>query len=155
MRFKQRMSVLLPQPEGPIMAVTWCAATSSDTVSRACRSPYQALSARASRWGPRSASSGAVYSTTRSVRETTHPPPDDPARQTAQTGNECDQDERGAPRLRVPIGVWRARVLIDLDRQRGHRLQQVQVEELIAKRGQQQRRGFTAGARHRQHHTGN
>src|SRR5688572_5469720 len=46
-RLKQRRSVLLPQPEGPINAVIWCRGTSIETSFRACDVPYQTDSARA------------------------------------------------------------------------------------------------------------
>ena len=39
MRLKQRRNVDLPQPEGPISAVTPCSATSSDTSRSALKSP--------------------------------------------------------------------------------------------------------------------
>src|SRR5919202_2610830 len=171
MRLRQRMSVLLPQPEGPMMAVMRRGAMLSETSSIAFRSPYQAFNSRTSSLGPASGSSaggggaGADSPTemelrndkgpTRaSVREGTHSPSDDPARERAEHADQGDKHQRGAPGLGMPIRVRRAGVLVELDWKGGHRLQQVQVEELIAERGQQQWRGFTPCPRQREHHAG-
>ena len=51
MRLKERSSVLLPQPEGPMMAVTLWSGTSSDTCLRAWCVPYQRLKSRVTRRG--------------------------------------------------------------------------------------------------------
>src|ERR671932_2638939 len=171
MRLRQRMSVLLPQPEGPMMAVIRRGAMLSETFSIAFRSPYQAFNSRTSSLGPASGSNAGgggdgagsptemesrndIGPTRASVRESTYPPSDDPARERAEHADQRNQHQRGAPGLGVPIRVRRAGVLVDLDRQRGHGLQQVQVEELIAERGQQQRRGLAPGPRQGEHHTG-
>src|SRR3989338_9611774 len=42
-RLKQRISVLFPQPEGPMMAVISCFRTPSEMFFKICASPYQAL----------------------------------------------------------------------------------------------------------------
>ena len=46
MRLMQRSSVLLPQPEGPIRAVTRLLGMSSETSPMACFLPYQRLTLR-------------------------------------------------------------------------------------------------------------
>src|SRR6266536_334079 len=43
MRFRQRTSVDLPQPDGPMMAVTALGSIPIETSAIACRVPYQAL----------------------------------------------------------------------------------------------------------------
>ena len=45
-RFRQRMNVDLPQPEGPIMAMTSLRPMSRETFLIACLSPYQTLTLR-------------------------------------------------------------------------------------------------------------
>jgi hypothetical protein len=39
MRLRQRRNVDLPQPDGPIMEITWCRPTSRSTPKMACLSP--------------------------------------------------------------------------------------------------------------------
>src|SRR5262249_5960611 len=46
MRLKQRRNVLLPQPDGPISAVTWFSGTASVMLRSAWFVPYQKLSLR-------------------------------------------------------------------------------------------------------------
>ena len=41
MRLRQRSSVDLPQPDGPMYAVTRCFGTDMDTSRSACLAPYQ------------------------------------------------------------------------------------------------------------------
>ena len=41
MRFRQRSSVVLPQPDGPMYAVTRCFGTDMTMSRSACLSPYQ------------------------------------------------------------------------------------------------------------------
>ena len=41
MRLRQRSSVDLPQPEGPMKAVTWCLGMDMEMSLSACFSPYQ------------------------------------------------------------------------------------------------------------------
>ena len=48
MRLRQRSSVDLPQPDGPMNAVTWFAGRSSEISWIACFSPYQTLAFRIS-----------------------------------------------------------------------------------------------------------
>src|SRR5258708_39533109 len=48
MRLRQRRNVVLPQPEGPITAVTVCAGNRSDTSFTTARRPYRAVSRTAS-----------------------------------------------------------------------------------------------------------
>src|SRR5947199_323964 len=55
MRFRQRRKVLLPQPDGPITAVTVCAGNRMDTSFTTARRPYRAVSRTASSWSRASA----------------------------------------------------------------------------------------------------
>src|SRR5438445_3854545 len=149
MRLRQRISVLLPQPDGPMMAVICRGATVSDTFSIACRSPYHALNSRTSRRGPASgggttdggdgaiscsdvASRNDLALVWASVREGTHPPANDPAGERAESANQSNKHQSRAPRLRMPIRVRRAGVLVDLNWKGCHRLQQIQIEKLVA-----------------------
>src|SRR5438094_117693 len=54
-RFRQRRKVLLPQPDGPITAVTVCAGNRMDTSFTTARRPYSAVSRTASSWSRASA----------------------------------------------------------------------------------------------------
>ena len=59
MRLKQRMNVLLPQPDGPMKAVTWFLKISSDTPRRAGMPEYvtvRSLTSNSVSWRPDSAS---------------------------------------------------------------------------------------------------
>src|SRR5919197_4739077 len=97
---------------------------SSETFSIALRPPYQALSLSAFRFGARSRRSEVTSTrvlalgTTSDMRwagvasdplfrESTRPPSDGPARERTEDPDQCDEDQRGAPRLRVTIGVRR------------------------------------------------
>src|ERR687885_1131487 len=120
MRLRQRRSVLLPHPDGPMMGVMRRGGMLSETSSMAFRSPYQALSPRTSSLGPAAGTraggggDGAgsptemnvrndVGPSRASVRESTYPPSDDPARERAEHADQDNQHQRGAPGLGVPI----------------------------------------------------
>src|SRR6266566_4921669 len=83
MRLRQRSSVLLPQPDGPIMAVTVCAGNRSDT-------------SRTARWCPKSAVSRTVSSRSRVLADATIALPRDPAGGERNDEHEAHQDERRA-----------------------------------------------------------
>src|SRR5512137_133760 len=51
MRLKQRRNVLLPQPDGPISAVTWCSGITRLMFLSAWLAPYQKLSFSALAFG--------------------------------------------------------------------------------------------------------
>ncbi len=54
-----------------------------------------------------------------------------------------------------PVLVGALDEVVDGHRQVGHRLGEIETEELVAERSEQQRRGFTGDARRRQQHAGN
>ena len=62
MRLKERSSVLLPQPEGPMMAVTLCPGTSSVTCLSAWCVPYHRSKSRVTMHGAAVPGSGATAS---------------------------------------------------------------------------------------------
>ena len=65
------------------------------------------------------------------------------------------RDEQGpAPGELLPVGVGALHEIVDGDRQVRHRLGQVEAEELVRQRGEQQRRGFAGDAGGRQQHAG-
>src|SRR6266508_4130385 len=113
MRFKQRMNVLLPQPEGPMMAVMWLAATPSETFSIALRlTLYQALTSRAhipARGGSCSTGSGRGGA---SKLASMGSPTDGPAGQRTEHADQRDEYERAAPGLGLPTGIGCAGVVI-------------------------------------------
>src|SRR2546429_179307 len=57
MRFRQRRKVLLPQPDGPITAVTVCAGNRRDTSFTTAPPPYTAVRRTASSWSRAAAGS--------------------------------------------------------------------------------------------------
>ena len=66
-----------------------------------------------------------------------------------------ERDEQGpAPGELLPVDVGALHEVVDGDRQVGHRLGQVEAEELVGQRGEQQRRGFAGDAGGRQQHAG-
>src|SRR6266542_853909 len=104
MRLRQRMNVLLPQPEGPMMAVMRLTAISNETFPIAWRVPYQALTSRAHM--PAAASSAGVDRDGGATRlVSTTPPGDRPARKCAEHADQGDEHERPTPRFGLPIGV--------------------------------------------------
>src|SRR5205814_6879505 len=105
MRFRQRSSVLLPQPEGPMIAVTVCAGNRSDT-------------SRTARCCPNSAVRCAVSSRKRVLADATISGPRDPAGGERDDQHESHQHERGCPREPMPLIERPGGVHIDLERQR-------------------------------------
>src|SRR5467141_5174078 len=103
MRFRQRSRVLLPQPEGPMIAVTVFAGNRSET-SRTARSC------------PNSAVRCAVSSRSRVLADATIALPRDPAGGQRNHEHEPHQHERGCPREPVPLIEWPRGVHVDLER---------------------------------------
>src|SRR3989449_11343323 len=87
MRFRQRSSVLLPQPEGPMIAVTVCAGNRSDT-------------SRTARCCPNSAVRCVVSSRSRVLADATMALPRDPAGRQRNSEHQTHQDERRGKRDR-------------------------------------------------------
>src|ERR1041385_6882329 len=125
MRFKHRSIVLLPQPDGPMMAGTGFAGNNSET-------------ARTARSSPNTAGRGAASRRSRALADATIPGPRDPARGQRDDEHEPHQHERRRPREAVPFLERSRRIDIDLERQRLHRLGDVDVEIQVAKCREQQ-----------------
>src|SRR5207245_8563268 len=103
MRFRHRMNVDLPQPEGPMIAVTALGAIASPMSRRTWRVPNQAL--RSLTRIP-----FAMLSPHRAVAAASR----DARRETEQEGR-GDQDQRPGPRLAVAIVEGCDRVDEDLE----------------------------------------
>src|SRR2546429_1396910 len=90
MRFRQRRKVLLPQPDGPITAVTVCAGNRMDTSFTTARRPYRAVSRTASSWSRASAGCAMARS-------------HDPAGREGEDQHETHEHQRGGPGEAVPF----------------------------------------------------
>src|SRR3989441_3407966 len=134
MRLRQRSSVLLPQPDGPMMAVTVCAGNRSDT-------------SRTARCCPKSAVSRTVSSRSRVLADATIALPRDPAGRERNDEHEAHQDEGRCPRQTVPFIQWARRIDVDLQRQRLHWLCDREREVEIAQCGEEQRSRLAGDAR--------
>src|SRR6266550_3531265 len=133
-RFRQRSMVLLPHPDGPMIAVTVFAGNSSDT-------------SRTARCCPNSAVSFTVSSRSRVLADAAIALPRDPASGERDDQYESHQHERGRPRDPMPVIVRAGRIHVDLQRQRLHRLIGVDGEIEVSERGEQQRGRLTGHAR--------
>src|SRR5216117_1597159 len=103
-RFRQRSMVLLPHPDGPMIAVTVFAGNSSDT-------------SRTARCCPNSAVSFTVSSRSRVLADAAIALPRDPAGGERDDQHESHQHERGRPRDPLPVIVRAGRIHVDLQRQ--------------------------------------
>src|SRR3954468_8337486 len=103
MRFRQRSSVDLPQPDGPMIAVT-CPARTPNATSRTTRDP------------PKYASSAATSSadTASSVAAESEAGPGDVSRGEADDENEAEEDECARPGLRMPVFIGGSRIVVDV-----------------------------------------
>src|SRR6185312_9061118 len=166
-RFRHRKSVDLPQPDGPMIAVTSPARTSNETSRTTRLAPKYASSASATsvsdgEVAAMRTSSGAltVIATSRSctspgsIRGETESISSDEPRREADDEDEPDEDEGPRPRLGVPIIEWRDRIVVDLRRKGGDRLEGRHRPELIAECGEQEWRRFAGDARHRHERPG-
>src|SRR2546430_3686816 len=134
MRFRQRRKVLLPQPDGPITAVTVCAGNRMDTSFTTARRPYRAVSRTASSWSRASAGCAMARS-------------HDPAGREGEDQHETHEHQRGGPGEAVPFVERAGPVGENLERQRLHRLQDARGEVQVAERREEQRRRLPPGAR--------
>src|SRR6266550_6118943 len=133
-RLRQRSRVDLPQPDGPMMAVTICAGNKSDTSCTA-------------RWCPNSAVTCAASSRSRVLADATIALPGDPAGRQRDHEDKPHQHQRRRPGQAMPLVERAGRVHVDLQRERLHRLADGKREIEIAERCEEQRRGLTCDAR--------
>src|SRR6185437_14424752 len=160
-RFRHRKRVDLPQPDGPMIAVTSPARTSNETSRTTRLAPKYASSAPAASVGDGDGAAMRTSSDALTViamsRSWTSPrsipgepksiSSNEPRRETDDE-DEPDEDERPRPGLGVPIIERRDRIVVDLSRKGGDRLQGRHRPELIAECGEQERRRFAGDACH-------
>src|SRR6476659_3634691 len=123
-RLRQRSSVDLPHPDGPMIAVTSLAGNDSETSRTACVEPKYAFNARVSIAGAVvscAAGAEATRATASVIRAAVARAHGEPG-QDADHEHERDQHERPRPCLRVPLVVRADRVDELLQRERGDRL---------------------------------
>src|SRR6266516_304477 len=106
-RLRQRSSVDLPQPDGPMMAVTICAGNKSDASRTASCCPNSAVTCAAS-------------SRSRVLADTTIALPGDPAGRQRDHEDKPHQHERRRPGQAMPLVERAGRVHVDLQRERQH-----------------------------------
>ena len=167
-RLRARRKVDLPQPLGPMMAVTARAAMSSETflstwlspkkterlrTVRAVGSPRRRFRARR-----RTLTVGRVgHAFSAHGRDQTlrlEPVARQEADADVDGQDEQEQDQRARPGLPVPVVVGRNGVVENLQRQRGDGVGQFVRPEAVAEGGEQQRRGFAGHARQREQDAG-
>src|SRR6266566_5851988 len=129
MRFKQRSSVLLPHPDGPMIAVTVCAGNRSDT-------------SRTARWCPKSAVRCAASRRSRVLADATIALPREPTRGERDSEHKPHEDECRRPGEAVPLVERPGRVHVNLQRQRLHGLRDREREGDVAEGCEEQRGGF-------------
>src|SRR5437899_802955 len=129
MRFRQRSRVLLPHPDGPMIAVTVCAGKRNDT-------------SRTARCCPNSAVRCAVSSWSRVLADATITLPRHPTGQERDDEHEANEYQRGCPRETVPVLEGAGGVYVDLQRQRLHRLRDVHGEVDVSERREEERGGL-------------
>src|SRR2546429_5350745 len=110
MRFRQRRKVLLPQPDGPITAVTVCAGNRMDTSFTTAHRPYRAVSRTALSWSRASAGCAMARS-------------HDPAGREGEDQHETHEHQRGGPGEAVPFVEPARPPGENPDRQPPHRLE--------------------------------
>src|SRR3989449_8820683 len=137
MRLRHRRNVDLPQPEGPMIAVTALGAIASPMSRRTWRVPTQALRSLTRIPSPMLSPHRAVTAARR-----------DPRRETDQE-DQGDQHQRAGPRLAVPVVEGGDRVGEDLERQRGDRLIEKLGPETVAESREKQRGPRPPPPRHR------
>src|SRR5512138_1402398 len=160
-RFRQRSRVDLPQPDGPMIAVTSRSRNAIDTPRMTSAVPKNALTplassrTRASASGCAAGAAGAGRGTRGdSVATAPESGPGREAGRKADDEDNADEDERASPGQRVLLVVRADREGEDLQWQRGDRLAQRHGPELVAQHGEQQRCGFPGDARHRNERAG-
>src|SRR5258708_36703863 len=144
MRLRQRSSVDLPQPDGPMIAVTSFGGTSSVTSRTACVSPKYAFNPNVctAMTGPLLETAvgdvASLLSSTRAVMPTSEPRARHESRDDADHQHEPDQDCRTRPCLCMPVVIRTVGVDVDLEWQSGDRLRQLQGPELLPEAGEEQ-----------------
>src|SRR6266487_2050040 len=133
-RFRQRSMVLLPHPDGPMIAVTVCAGNSSDTSRTARCCPNIAVRCDAS-------------SRSRVLADATIALPGHPAGGEGDDEHEPHEHERGGPGQAMPLLERAGRIHVDLQRQRLHRLGHRQCEVQVAQCSEEEGCGLTRDAR--------
>src|SRR5712691_433408 len=128
-RLRVRRKVDLPQPDGPMSACTRLLSNARETPFTAVNLPYIAVSLSVStrtvavRGGR---STRAVRSAASAIE--VEPPADREPRPDAQDEDDQDQDQGGSPGVLVPLLVRAGSVGEHRERERGHRLVQVEAE---------------------------
>src|SRR5258706_2663112 len=133
MRFRQRSMVLLPHPDGPMIAVTVCAGNNSDTSRTARCCPSIAVRCDAS-------------SRSRVLADATIALAGHPAGGEGDDEHEPHEHERGGPGQAMPLLEGAGRIHVDLQRQRLHRLGHRECEVQVAQRGEEEGRGLAGDA---------
>src|SRR5438046_6094610 len=126
-RFRHRRKVLLPQPDGPITAVTVWAGKRMQTSFTTARRPYRAVRRTVSSRS-RASAGGAMAL------------PDGPAGGDAEQQHQRHEHEGRGPREAVPLLERPRGVLVDLVGQGLHRLRDAGREVQVAERGEEQGR---------------
>src|SRR6202035_1846314 len=121
-RLRQRTSVDLPDPEGPISAVPWLGSTDREMPSMASRLPYQAERFEISKLAAMSDAPSRG---------------DEPSHQ-GKGQHQSDQRERCGPRPLDLLGVRRLGAREDLKWKGRHRLGELERDVLAAERGEQE-----------------
>src|SRR5215813_8832443 len=133
------MKVDLPQPDGPMIAVTALGAIVTPIPCSTCALPNHALRSRTTI----PSAMGLSYPRQAAARH-------DAGRQAHQK-NQADEHERSRPGLAVPVVVRRDRVREDLQRECRDRLVESLMPEAITERREQERRRLTRDARDGDH----
>src|SRR5271154_3372062 len=148
-RLSARRKVDLPQPLGPMMAVTALALTSSETSFTAARSPKKTERLRTI-----SAASGLFWFVAMKSDFTLETVARQKAHADVDGEHEQEQHERARPRLTMPVVVRRNGVSKNLQRHRGDGFGQFVRPMFVAERGEKKRRGFARHARERKQNAG-
>src|SRR5688572_26976838 len=154
MRFRHRKNVDLPQPDGPMTAVTLRSGIASVTSLMACTAPKYALSSCVPRrdFAAR-ATSGAsrrvtgAFTAASSVTHAAEAGTGREAGREADEEDERDEDEGSRPGEGVPLVVGTDGIGEDLKRKGCNRLGESYRPELVAERSEEQRRGLARDTR--------
>src|SRR5256885_9692040 len=126
-RLRQRRKVDLPQPEGPIIAVTDRSRRLRETPRTACTRPKYASRPPTAMRGAAECSVSGVPSLARGEAASRGD-----TRGKADDEDDADEDEGGGPGLRVPLVVGTDRIGEDLQRKRRDRRPKRRRPELVA-----------------------
>src|SRR5687768_6478591 len=148
-RFRQRRKVDLPQPDGPMIAVTSRSSSVTDTSRIPADAPKNADRLSASRRArPRA---GLRCSVARAGADSG---PGCEAGCDTDDEDEGKEDEGARPREPAPVVVRADGIGKDLQGHRGDRLVETYRPERVAKGGENQRRGLAGNARDGHEHAG-